>query len=110
MRRERWRLPAKEGKDQSEHDANNDAGDDGKIQSTVCTFDADVAGQASYPARINPAPEKKAKNDDDDTDHHEELPELRHTLISHKIPGERQGRASAPADRVANVEGAMTFT
>jgi hypothetical protein len=110
MRRGRWRLPAKDGKDQSEHYANNDAGDDGKIESTVCTFDADVAGQASYPARTNPAPEKKAKNGDHNTDHHEELPEFRHILISHKIPGRATTALSAPADKVANVKGAMTFT
>ena len=110
MRRGRWRLPAKDGNNQSEHYANNDAGDDGKIESTVCTFDADVAGQASYPARTNPAPEKKAKNDDHNTDHHEELPEFRHILISHKILGRATTALSAPADKVANVKGAMTFT
>jgi len=91
------RLPAKERKDQTQHDANDDAGNDWEIESAVSSFNPDVAGQTSQPTRTDTSPKQNAKNDDHEANDNEQFPELRHTLISHETLGRaRLRRAMRP--------------
>jgi len=80
-------LPPEEGEDQTQHDANNDAGDDWEIECAVAAFDADIARQTSEPAAANAAPEQKAKNNDHSSENDEKFSELGHLLPSHKALG-----------------------
>jgi hypothetical protein len=73
-----------EGKDQTQHDANNDAGDDWEIERAVAAFDADIARQTSEPAAANTAPEQKTKNNNRGSEDNEKFSELGHVLSSHK--------------------------
>ena len=81
------RLPAKERKDQTQHDANDDAGNDREVESAVSSFDSDVAGQTAQPTRPDASPKQHAESDDHEANNDEQFPELRHTLISHEICG-----------------------
>ena len=90
------RLPAKERKDQTQHDADDDAGNDGEVESAISSFDPDVAGQTSQPTRTDASPKQKAKNDDHGANNYEQFSELRHKLISHEKSGRaRLSRAGA---------------
>jgi hypothetical protein len=91
-------LPPEEGKDQTQHDANNDAGDDWEIECAVAAFDADIARQTSEPAGANSAPKEKAKNDDHDSEDDEKFSELGHaaklvdyTVMSSEVETPRGG-------------------
>jgi len=46
--------------EQRQHDADDNAGDDGEIKSGVATLYPDVAGEASEPAGTNACPEREA--------------------------------------------------
>ena len=81
------RLPAKERKDQTQHDADDDAGNDWEIESAVSSLDPNVAGQTSQPARTDASPKQNAKNDDHEANNDEQFSELRHRLISHETSG-----------------------
>ena len=81
------RLPAKERKDQTQHDANDDAGNDWEIESAVSSFDSNVAGQTAQPTRTDASPKQNAKNDDDEANNDEQFSKLRHTLILHETRG-----------------------
>ena len=78
------RLPAKERKDQTQRDADNDAGNDWEIESAVSSFDPDVAGQTSQPTRPDASPKQNAKNDNHEANNDEQFSELRHSLILHE--------------------------
>jgi len=58
-------LPAEERKDQTQHDANNDAGDDWEIECAAAAFDADVAGKSSEKARADASPKNYSDHDND---------------------------------------------
>lgn len=128
------RLPAKERKDQTQHDANDDAGNDWEIESAVSSFNPDVAGQTSQPTRTDTSPKQNAKNDDHEAKNDEQFSEVRHKSISHETSGRAKlGRAGSnpcliatrrdPSVRaglafpfgitshgkVANLDAAMTF-
>ena len=74
-------LPPKEGEDQTQHDANNNAGDDWEIERAVAALDADIAGQTSEPAGANAGPEQKAKNNDYGSEDDQKFSELGHVVI-----------------------------
>ena len=80
-------LPSKKREDQTQHDANNDAGNDWKIERAVATFDADIARQFSEKARADSGPKQKAQNNDHGPEDDEKFSELRHVLPSHKALG-----------------------
>ena len=60
-------LPSasKDRHDQTENDADDNAGDDGKIKHGVTTLDANIAGKVPQPFRGEAAPENKANHGDD---------------------------------------------
>ena len=97
------RLPPEERKDQTQHDANNDAGDDWEIERTVAAFNADIARQTSEPAGADAAPKQKAKHNDHDSQNDEKFSELRHAEI---LAWEHSGRETT---KVANAKPAMRF-
>ena len=99
------RLPAKERKDQTQHDADDDAGNDRKIESAVSSFDSDVAGQTSQPTHTDASPKQNAKNDDHEANNDEQFSELRHTLISHET-SDRARLSRAGAKSVLNSDSA----
>jgi hypothetical protein len=74
-------LPAEEGEDQTQHDANNDAGDNWEIERAVAAFDADIARQTSEPARANAAPKQEAKKNDHGSEDDEKFSQLGHAVI-----------------------------
>ena len=49
-------LPAEEGEDQAQDDANNNAGDDREIERGVSPLNPDVAGQTAQPTGAEAAP------------------------------------------------------
>jgi hypothetical protein len=75
------RLPPEERKDQTQHDANYDAGDNWEIERAVAALDADIAGQTSEPAGANAGPEQKAKNNDYGSEDDQKFSELGHAVI-----------------------------
>src|SRR5437870_13878202 len=98
-------LSAKQRKDQAEHNADNDAGDNWEIECAVAAFDADIARQTSEPAGANAAPEQKAKNNDHSSEDDEKFSELGHSRIWHgNISTARQRiRTTTPDFAVAAV-------
>ena len=97
------RLPAKERKDQTQHDANNDAGYDWEIERAVAALDPDIARQTTKPAAANPTPKQETKNNDYGSEDDEKFSELRHAEI---LAREHSGRETT---RVANTKPAMRF-
>jgi hypothetical protein len=83
------RLPPEERKNQTQHDANNDAGDDWEIERAVAAFDPDIARQTSEPAGADPAPKQEAKNNDNGSEDDEKFSDLRHAEI---LAREHSGR------------------
>src|SRR3977135_1627927 len=59
-------LPTEERQDQADDNANEEAGDDRKVESGIAAFDPDVAGQTAQPASPEPTPEREAKDRDYD--------------------------------------------
>src|SRR2546423_8653810 len=96
-------LPAEEGEDQTQHDANNDAGDNWEIERAVAAFDADIARQTSQPACANAGPEQEAKHNDHGSEDDEKFPQLRHAEILAREHSRRE------TTKVANAEPAMRF-
>src|SRR4029453_3651837 len=74
-------LPAKEKEDQSQHDADNDAGDDWEIKNRVSTFDANVARKFAQKSCADAGPENDSENNNCDTDDDEKFSDLRHDSI-----------------------------
>ena len=96
-------LPPKKRKNQTQHDANNDAGDNWEIERAVAAFDADIARQTSEPARANAGPEQEAKHNDHGSEDDEKFPQLRHAEILAREHSRRE------TTKVANAEPAMRF-
>ena len=72
-------LPSKKREDQTQHDANNDAGNDWKIERAVATFDADIARQAPEPAQlVGSKPEQQAYNSQENANADQHFAELCH--------------------------------
>src|SRR6266496_1364038 len=65
---------------QAEHDAQNDAGDDGKIKCGMFALDPDVAGQSSQPFRCEAAPDYQSHQRHDYADDKHEFSELTHRV------------------------------
>jgi hypothetical protein len=80
-------LPPEEGEEQTQDDANNDAGDNWEIESAVAAFNADIAREFSEKARADSGPKQKAQNNDHGSEDDEKFSELRHVLPSHKALG-----------------------
>ena len=74
-------LPAKKREDQTQHDADNDAGDDWEIKNRVATFDPNVAGKFAQKSRADAAPENDSENNNCDTDDDEKFSHLGHDSI-----------------------------
>ena len=74
-------LPAKEREDQTQHDADNDAGDDWEIKNRVAAFDPDIAWKLAQKSRAHAAPENDSDNGKGDADDDEKLSDLRHDSI-----------------------------
>jgi hypothetical protein len=74
-------LPAKKREDQTQHDADNDAGDDWEIKNRVSTFDPNVAGKFAQKSRADAAPENESENNNCDTDDYEKFSDLGHDSI-----------------------------
>jgi len=96
-------LPPEERKDQTQHNANNDAGDDWEIERALTALDADIARQTSEPAAANPSPKQETKNNDYGSEDDEKFSELRHAEI---LAREHSGRETT---KVANAKAAMRF-
>jgi len=71
-------LPAENRQQQTQHNTDDDAGDDRKIKRGVVTLDPNVAGQSAKPFRRKPAPKNKAKEHNDAAEKHEHFPEVTH--------------------------------
>jgi hypothetical protein len=72
-----WQTPPSAPKDrheQAERDADDEAGDDRKIESAVFAFDADVAGQTTKPPWSEAAPENRAEDKHNRADDHQKFP------------------------------------
>jgi hypothetical protein len=50
-------------KEKTQHNAEDDAGDDREIESRISPLDPDIARQPPEPSRPEPAPEHEAEND-----------------------------------------------
>ena len=96
-------LPPKERKNQTQHDANNDAGYDWEIERAIAAFDPDIARQMTKPAAANPAPKQETKNNDNGSEDDENFSELRHAEILAREHSERE------TTKVANAKAAMRF-
>ena len=67
------RLTTKERDDHTEHEADDDAGDDGEIESGIPALDPDIAGQPAQPAGTDAGPEGEAEQDDSEADEDEKF-------------------------------------
>ena len=74
------RSPTKDRQDQAEQNADDDAGDEGKIKGGVLALDPNITGQPSQPFRREPAPHHQTHERDDDTDDDCKLPKVAHTV------------------------------
>jgi hypothetical protein len=93
-------LPPEKREDQTQHDANNDAGDDWEIERAVPAFDADIARQTTEPAGANATPKQKAKNNDHGSEDNEKFSELRHAkILAQNIRSARQQKLRMPSLR-----------
>ena len=59
-----FRLTTEKRKEQTQDDAENNAGDDREIEGRVPALDPDVAGQTSEPTGAEPAPEEEPEEED----------------------------------------------
>src|SRR5207237_5360576 len=69
---------SKDGEEQTQHDTDDDAGDDWEIEHRMLAFDANVARYASQPFGSEAAPQNRAQQNDNRADHHQEFSELAH--------------------------------
>src|SRR5438552_8934128 len=67
-------------KKQAEHDAEDDAGNDGEIKGRMFALDPDVAWQSSQPIRCEAAPHYHSHQRHDYADHDHESSELTHRV------------------------------
>jgi hypothetical protein len=83
------RLPPEERKNQTQHDANDDAGDDREIERVVAALNADIARQTSEPTGANATPKQKAEHNGHGSEDDEKFSECRHGRIWHRNLGVR---------------------
>ena len=74
---------------QAEHDAEDDAGNNGEIKCRMFALNANVAGQPSKPFRRKPAPHRQAHQRGDYTNDDDEFPQLAHSFK--KLRESREG-------------------
>jgi len=67
---------------QAQDNAENDAGDDGKIKCGMFPLDSDIPGQSSQPFWSEAAPHHQSYQRRDDTDDHDEFAQLAHNSKS----------------------------
>ena len=67
---------------QAQDNAENDAGDDGKIKCRMFPLDSDIPGQSSQPFWSEAAPHHQSYQRRDDTDDHDEFAQLAHNSKS----------------------------
>jgi hypothetical protein len=79
-----------EPEEQTEHDAENDAGDDGEIKRGMPALDPNVAGQSAQPFRRETAPHHQSNECGNHTDDHDEFSQLAHHAKSCVIHAEAQ--------------------
>jgi hypothetical protein len=72
-------LPAEQREYPCQNDADDDAGDDWKIEIKGSAFDPDVTWQTPKPPGGKPAPERKADQDCDDADQDEKFSYVVHS-------------------------------
>lgn len=72
------RSTTEDREEQAQHDANDDAGDDRKIETSVRAFDPDVAGQASQPFRSESAPQDQPEDHGDCAKQNKEFTNFAH--------------------------------
>jgi len=63
---------------QTEHDADDDAGDDREIKCAVFALDSNVARQAPEPLGSEAAPQNKAEHEHNRADDHQEFSDVVH--------------------------------
>jgi hypothetical protein len=71
-------LSPEEREDQTQYNANNDAGDDGEIENRIAALDPNVARKFAEKAGADSAPEQNAKNDDHASHDNENFSDLGH--------------------------------
>jgi catechol 2,3-dioxygenase-like lactoylglutathione lyase family enzyme len=71
-------VTAEKRKEQTQDDAENDAGDDREIKGRVPALDPDVARQTSEPAGSEPAPEHEPENEQGPAEDHQEFGDFSH--------------------------------
>lgn len=76
----RSRSAPKDRQQQAEHDADDDAGDDRKIERGVLTLYPNVAWQATKPFRSKAAPENEADNHQHNSDYDQKFSKLGHAM------------------------------
>ena len=74
-------LPAKERENQTQYDADNDAGDDWEIENRIAALDANVAGKFAQKSCADAGPENDSENNNCDTDDYEKFSYLGHDSI-----------------------------
>jgi hypothetical protein len=120
-------LPPEEREDQTQDNADNDAGDDWEIENRIAALDPNVARKFAEKAGADPAPENYSDQDNDSANNDEKFSEFGHALPSHEALGRARlcradphlllrtaaattsSRRIVCAARVANAERAMKF-
>src|SRR5215469_14152882 len=74
---EKW-LPPEDREQQAQQDAENDAGDNRKIERGMSALDPNVAGQPSQPLRHEPAPHRQSHQRGHYANDGDEFPQLAH--------------------------------
>jgi hypothetical protein len=69
---------AKDRHQQTKHDADNDAGDNGEIENGTSALDSNIAWETAQPVRAEPAPQGEAENEDRPSKQDEEFAKLAH--------------------------------
>ena len=75
---------------QTKNNAEDDAGDDGKIERRMFALDPDVAGQSAQPFRRDTTPHQQPNECGNHTDDHDEFSQLAHHAKSCAIQPEAQ--------------------
>ena len=86
VRVNRW-LSTKDGEDQAQNDADQDAGDDRKIEREIALPVPNIARQTPQPRRSEAAPKKQADYGYDDADDQQNSPDVAHSV---NLAGTRQ--------------------
>jgi hypothetical protein len=76
-----WKRPASAPKDreeQTQHNADDDAGDDWEIKSGMFALNPNIAWQMSQPFGSKAAPQNCAEQNENATDQHQEFSQLAH--------------------------------